>query len=102
MSEKQKIAELVDRKKGTFIGVSDRVWGYAETRFDLVKSADEFCNVLKAEGFSVERGCGGMENAFIATFGQGKPVIGILAEYDALPNISQVEGLPEKRMLLEG
>lgn len=102
MSKKARIAELVEGKRSIFTDVSDHVWDYAETRFALKQSADEFCGVLKAEGFVVERGCGGMDDAFIATFGSGKPVIGILAEYDALPNISQVAGLPEKKMLVEG
>ena len=48
--------------------------------------------LLEKEGFTVERGIGGLETAFVGTYGSGKPVIGILAEYDALPNMSQKAG----------
>ena len=48
--------------------------------------------LLEKEGFTVERGIGGMETAFVGTYGSGKPVTGILAEYDALPNMSQKAG----------
>lgn len=102
MSAKERIIDLIDEKKAVFTEVSDRIWEYAETRFDLKKSADALCSVLSREDFEVQRGCGGMDHAFVATFGSGKPVIGILAEYDALPNISQVADLPEKKMLVEG
>lgn len=102
MKDKERVAQIVEQKCDIFTGISDKIWEYAETRFSLKQSADELCKVLDTEGFEVERGCGGMDDAFVATFGSGKPVIGILAEYDALPNISQVAGLPEKKMLVEG
>src|SRR5699024_6661314 len=45
--------------------------------------------ILKKEGFYIETGLAGMETAFVATWGDGKPVIGVLGEYDALPGLSQ-------------
>jgi aminobenzoyl-glutamate utilization protein B len=67
---------------------------------------------LEEEGFAVEKGLAGMPTCFVASYGSGKPVIGILAEYDALPAISQkafsvrrdpvVEGAPERRGMAAG
>src|SRR5699024_4100684 len=58
--------------------------------------------LLKAEGFQVERDVGGIETAFIATYGDGSPVIGILGEYDALSGMSQQAGVPTKTPIKEG
>ncbi len=64
----------------------------AEYGFEVYKSAVYLEELLEKEGFTVEQGIGGMETAFVGTYGSGKPVIGILAEYDALPNMSQKAG----------
>ena len=102
MTGKDRIRQLIEDKRKIFTDVSDEIWGYAETRFDSPKSADALCGILETEGFSVERGCCGMADAFVASFGSGKPCIGILAEYDALPNISQEADLPRKKPVIEG
>jgi aminobenzoyl-glutamate utilization protein B len=65
------------------------IWDYAEVGFKENKSSTLLQNTLKDNGFSVEAGIAGMPTAFVATFGSGKPVIGILAEFDALPGLSQ-------------
>lgn len=65
------------------------IWNWAEVGFKENKSAQLHIQHLKDAGFKVEAGVGGMPTAFVATFGSGKPVIGILAEYDALPGLSQ-------------
>jgi aminobenzoyl-glutamate utilization protein B len=52
--------------------------------------------LLKAHGFTIEAGVAGMPTAFVATYGSGRPSIGILAEYDALPGLSQ-DKVPERR-----
>ena len=64
----------------------------AEYSFEVYNSAAYLEELLEKEGFTVERGIGGMKTAFVGTCGSGKPVIGILAEYDALPNMSQKAG----------
>ena len=64
----------------------------AEYGFEVYNSAAYLEELLEKEGFTVERGIGGMKTAFVGTYGSGKPVIGILAEYDALPNMSQKAG----------
>ncbi|MGD2068624.1 MAG: amidohydrolase [Gemmatimonadota bacterium] len=64
-----------------------RLWDYSEIALREVRSADLLAGVLQEEGFTVERGVAGMPTAFVATWGEGAPVVGILAEYDALPGI---------------
>lgn len=101
MQEKNRIGKLIDAKKQQIYDCSDRIWEFAETRFDVGKSADVLCELLEQEGFTIERGVAHMDHAFVASYGNGSPVIGILAEYDALGNLSQVAGLPEKKYLVE-
>jgi aminobenzoyl-glutamate utilization protein B len=101
-NDKKKLAALIDAKAGIFTDMSDAVWGHAETRFDLKKSAALLISALEKEGFSVERGVADMEHAFVATFGSGGPVVGILAEYDALSDLSQLSDAIEKKALTPG
>jgi len=101
MDAKARIIQLIDDKQQEFIECSDAIWGYAETRFATRQSADAHIRVLENEGFQVVRGVAHMDNAFVATYGTGKPEIGILAEYDALANLSQVADLPEKKYLVD-
>lgn len=66
-----------------------QIWDYAEVGFKEVKSSSLHQQTLRNAGFTVDTGVAGMPTAFVATYGSGKPVIGILAEYDALPGFSQ-------------
>lgn len=72
------------------------IWDYAEVGYKEVKSSALHQQTLKEAGFTVEAGVAGIPTAFVATYGSGKPVIGILAEFDALPGLSQTN-LPEKQ-----
>ena len=69
-----------------------RIWDYAELKFEEHQSAEALKHVMEEHGFSVESGLAGMETAFRATAGKGRPVIGLLAEYDALSGLSQKAG----------
>jgi aminobenzoyl-glutamate utilization protein B len=69
--------------------ISDAIWSYAELGMQEFKSSALLIKTLEDEGFSVEKNVAGMPTCFIATWGSGKPVIGILGEFDALPMISQ-------------
>jgi aminobenzoyl-glutamate utilization protein B len=102
MGDKKKIMELIDAKAGIVTGLSDRIWDFAEIRFSLKQSADALCGVLSQEDFKVERSVAGMSHAFTATYGSGSPVIGILGEYDALPNLNQAAGAAEKKETIPG
>jgi aminobenzoyl-glutamate utilization protein B len=79
----------VDRHAADLTGISDKVWAYAETALREKRSAAVLADYAEQQGFTVERGVAGMPTAFVATFGSGKPVIGVMGEYDALPGISQ-------------
>jgi aminobenzoyl-glutamate utilization protein B len=92
----------LDETRGRWIEVSDAVWGFSETSLKETKSAALLASVLEKEGFTVTRGVAGMPTAFVATAGSGTPVIGILAEYDALPGLSQVAGETAKKPAVEG
>jgi len=67
--------------------MSMRLWDLSELALLETQSAEYLANLLEEEGFTVERGVAGMPTAFVASFGSGAPKIGILAEFDALPNI---------------
>jgi aminobenzoyl-glutamate utilization protein B len=69
--------------------ISDEIWSYAELGMQEFKSSSLLIKTLEDEGFSIERNVAGMPTCFVATWGSGKPVIGILGEFDALPMISQ-------------
>ncbi|MBK5280305.1 MAG: amidohydrolase, partial [Bacteroidia bacterium] len=74
---------------------------YAELGFLETKSTTRLQNVLKDAGFKIETGVSGMPTAFVATYGSGEPVIGILAEFDALPGLSQ-DSVAYKKPIVEG
>ena len=78
-----------------------RIWELAEVGLQENKTADLLTDALRKEGFTVTRGVAGMPSAFVATYGKGKPVIGIMGELDALPGISN-KPVPYKEPLVEG
>jgi aminobenzoyl-glutamate utilization protein B len=85
----------LDSNAATLSRVNRNIWGWAETGLEEVKSSKELQDLLSANGFTVEAGVAGMPTAFVATYGSGRPVIGVLAEYDALPGLSQ-DASPER------
>lgn len=97
MNEKQKLYEYIDANADAFIGVSDRIWDFAELSLKEFRSAALYCEALESFGFHVERNLCGVPTAFSGSFGSGRPVIGILGEFDALSGLSQVGGISEKR-----
>jgi aminobenzoyl-glutamate utilization protein B len=78
----------IDEKLDQIVAIADTIWEYAELCLHENKSAAILVENLLAEGFKVETGAGGIPSAIVAEWGSGKPVIGILAEYDALTNCS--------------
>jgi aminobenzoyl-glutamate utilization protein B len=91
----------VDRHAAALTELSDRIWAYAEIAFREHRSAAALADFAQAQGFRVERGVAGMPTAFVASYGQGRPVIGVMGEYDALPGLSQ-KALPNPVPLVEG
>lgn len=102
MNKKQIICDYIEKNKERFIGVSDKIWGYAELGFEERQSAQLLCSELSREGFTIQTGIAGIETAFVASYGSGSPVIAILAEYDALSGLSQERAIPVKKALSKG
>src|SRR3954452_15941778 len=75
--------------KAQFEEVSEYIFHHPETRFEEYASSDFLAEACEKEGFSVERSVAGIDTAFVATYGSGKPVIGFLGEFDALSGLSQ-------------
>lgn len=90
------VEEAIESRKAPLSELSDAIWGYAETAFLEFKSSAAIIKMLEKEGFTVEKNIAGIETAFKGTYGQGSPVIGVLGEFDALYNLSQKSGIPEK------
>src|SRR6267154_384470 len=86
---KDAVIQSVNKHQQELIAISDKIWAYAETALKETKSSKELADYAEAQGFTVKRGVAGMPTAFIAEFGSGKPIVGIMGEYDALPGISQ-------------
>jgi len=78
-----------------------RLWDLAEVGLQELESSKLLADILAEHGFSVERGVAGMPSAFVATYGSGSPVIGLMSELDALPGLSQ-EAVPYRQVRAEG
>jgi aminobenzoyl-glutamate utilization protein B len=83
------LLKLVDQDASHWQQVSKQIWDYAELGYHETKSSDLLQEQLKAAGFRVQAGVADEPTAFIASYGEGKPVIAILGEFDALPGLSQ-------------
>jgi aminobenzoyl-glutamate utilization protein B len=86
---KNESAKDIQLSYSTYKKIALNIWEYAEVGYKEIKSSALLQNTLKDNGFMVEAGVAGIPTAFVATYGSGAPVIGILAEYDALPGLSQ-------------
>jgi aminobenzoyl-glutamate utilization protein B len=94
------VAAVVRLREG-LIGLADRVWGYAETALREGKSAAALADYAERQGFRVDRGVAGLPTAFVASYGEGRPIIGLLGEYDALPGLSQ-KARPSREAITPG
>ena len=90
------LKQWIEKEAEKLIALSDEVWSLAETAMRENASAEVLASALEMEGFSVTRGVAGMPTAFVASYGKGQPVIGILGEYDALPGLSQAKTADQK------
>lgn len=96
MKDLEFLEHVIDQKSQMILDANDRIWEYAELAYHETRSADLLCQILKDEGFSVTTGDAGIPTCFTGTFsyGSGKPVMGILGEYDALSSLSQKAASP--------
>ena len=97
---KSEALKAVDRERGPVCEASDKIWGQPETAFQEFHSTDVLCELLEKEGFKVEKNLAGIATAFSGTYGFGKPVVGILGEFDALSGLSQ-ESQSLKKIAME-
>ncbi len=86
---KQEILNSVEKHQKDLIQISDQIWAFAETAMKEYNSAKILADYAEQQGFRVERGVAEIPTAFIASYGSGKPIIGIMGEFDALPGLSQ-------------
>ena len=100
--EKSGILAYLNAHQSYFTGLSDWLWAHPELSLREYRSADAYCQALEELGFTVERGIAGVETAFRGSFGSGRPVIGLLGEYDALSGLSQEAGAVQCRPLEKG
>lgn len=89
IAEKDDMVSAVDKQAETYWKAALDIWKWAEPGYQETKSSDRLAKMLKRAGFEIEKGVAGIPTAFTATYGEGKPVIGILGEFDALPGLSQ-------------
>ncbi|MGI6644091.1 MAG: amidohydrolase [Bacillota bacterium] len=95
------IEKWVEENKDSLTAMSDEIWAYAELGLVEHRSAKAQMDYLSDQGFSVASGTGGMDTAFVASWGQGGPVLGFLGEYDALPMVSN-KPVPVHDPIVEG
>jgi aminobenzoyl-glutamate utilization protein B len=88
--------QFLEKRQARDAEIARSIWDWAEVGYQEVKSSALLQEVLSKAGFEVEPGVAGIPTAFVATAGLGKPVIGILAEFDALPGITQ-DAVPERK-----
>jgi len=100
-SMKKRVMSWVDTSLPELAKLNDEIWRLAEVAMEEFKSSEALASYLEKMGFAVERGVSGLPTAFVGTYGSGQPVIGFLAEYDALPGLSQ-ETISSKKPLKEG
>ena len=89
--------EVIDREKEQLCAVADALWENPELAMGEYAAAELITGVMEKHGFTVTRGIAGIPTAFTATFGSGVPHLGVLAEYDGLPSMSQMEGVAYKQ-----
>ena len=98
----KEIVAYIDGHAAYYEEIADRIWGYAELSLKEHASAKLYCEKLRELGFTVTEKLCGIDTAFCGSFGSGKPVIGILGEFDALSGLSQKAGACTHDPLIDG
>ena len=104
MNQKDEIRNLVAKKSDAAVTLAKQIWDFAELAYKETKSCGVMVDAIKKEGFTVDLGIAGIPTAFTATYsrGSGKPVMGFLAEYDALDGLSQEAANPQQCPITPG
>jgi aminobenzoyl-glutamate utilization protein B len=95
------VLKFVDQNAASYIETSHRIWAHPELGYQEFQSSAALQAALRQDGFTVTSPVAEEPTGFIASYGEGKPVIGILGEFDALPGLSQ-DAVPERKVLSEG
>ncbi len=98
----RKVIQSLDSKHDHYAGIAKQIWEFAEPGYLEDKSAALLQGELEKAGFQIEKGVAGIPTAFVASYGSGKPIIGFLGEFDALPGLSQEAFAPERKIKVEG
>jgi aminobenzoyl-glutamate utilization protein B len=101
-SEKKTAINWIDANKAIYEEIAKYLWEHPELSLVEFKSSAKLERYLEKNGFKIEKGASGMSTAFVATWSSGKPVIGFMAEYDALPNLSQKAGVTRQDPIVVG
>ena len=94
------VAESVEAARAAWSAHARQIWRFAEVGYQEERSSALHQDRLRQAGFKVEVGVAGMPTAFVASYGSGKPVIAVLAEFDALPGLSQ-DSVPVRKPLVD-
>lgn len=94
-ADKPQMIKAIDARDAETWSVARQIWEFAEPGYQEARSSKLLADTLEKAGFEVKRGVAEIPTAFVASFGKGKPVIGILGEFDALPGLSQ-QDVPER------
>ena len=101
MTKSEAIA-AVSREQTRLIQLSDAIWDHPQVKYQETFAAGLLSDFLREEGFTVETGVAGIPTAFCASYGSGAPVIGLLAEYDALEGMSQAAEATTRQPVVKG
>ncbi len=102
LTEKKTALSLIDERAALFEGIADRIWENPELSLKEFQARDLYCRALRELGFSVTENLCGIGTAFCGSYGSGRPVIGILGEFDALSGLSQEAGAISPKPVTEG
>src|SRR5439155_19569161 len=95
------VIRSLDARRDAYADVAKQIWSYAELGYQEDKSSALLQSQLRAAGFDVRAGVADMPTGFVATWGTGRPVIGIVGEFDALPGLSQ-KTVPQRDPVQQG
>ncbi|HEX7140671.1 MAG TPA: amidohydrolase, partial [Vicinamibacterales bacterium] len=99
---KEAVLQSIEARRTAYADVAKQIWAFAEVGYQEQKSSALLQQQLRAAGFTVRAAVADIPTAFVATFGSGKPVIGIVGEYDALPGLSQEPTARRSAVIADG
>ena len=99
---KQETLERVGARAKLVQEITDSIFSFSELGYQEFETAKYITGILRDNGFRIQQGAAGMPSAFVAEWGSGKPVIGLMADVDGLPETSQKPGVAYHAPLIEG